>query len=164
MIKSYSLGLSSYFFCFTVQLSFFFFLLKSFNHGSNLEWKMISISQPLVIITISCVILISTHCFSFISFWHTVSLKSLTVFDQWSSYFALWVTVLVRVLLLWTDTMTKVFFFLSFFFKLDIFFIYISNAILKVPYTLPQPCSPTHPLPLLDPGFPLTGTYKVCKT
>jgi hypothetical protein len=36
-------------------------------------------------------------------------------------------------------------FFLSFFFfkfLLDIFFIYISNAILKVPYTLFPPCSP----------------------
>jgi hypothetical protein len=35
----------------------------------------------------------------------------------------------------------------SFFFNflLDIFFIYISNAILKVPYTFPLPCSPTHP-------------------
>ena len=32
---------------------------------------------------------------------------------------------------------------------------YISNAILKVPYTLPPPCSPTHPLPLLGPGIPL---------
>jgi hypothetical protein len=40
-------------------------------------------------------------------------------------------------------------------FLLDILFIYISNAISKVPYTLPQPCSPTHPLPLLGPGFPL---------
>jgi hypothetical protein len=40
-------------------------------------------------------------------------------------------------------------------FLLDIFFIYISNAILKVPYTLPLPCSPTHPLPLLGPGVPL---------
>jgi hypothetical protein len=37
----------------------------------------------------------------------------------------------------------------------DIFFIYISNAILKVPYTLSLPCSPTHPLPLLGPGIPL---------
>jgi hypothetical protein len=32
---------------------------------------------------------------------------------------------------------------------LGIFFIYISNAIPKVPHTLP------HPLPLLDPGVPL---------
>jgi hypothetical protein len=40
-------------------------------------------------------------------------------------------------------------------FLLDIFFIYISNAIPKVPYTLPLPCSPTHPLPLLGPGVPL---------
>ena len=38
---------------------------------------------------------------------------------------------------------------------LDIHFIYISNAIPKVPYTLPLPCSPTHPLPLLGPGVPL---------
>jgi hypothetical protein len=37
---------------------------------------------------------------------------------------------------------------------LDIFFIYISNAILKVPYPLPTPCSPTCPLPL-GPGLPL---------
>jgi hypothetical protein len=41
------------------------------------------------------------------------------------------------------------------YFLLDIFFIYMSNAILKVPYILPLPCSPTHPLPLLGPGIPL---------
>jgi hypothetical protein len=41
------------------------------------------------------------------------------------------------------------------FILLDIFFIYISNAIPKVPYTLSPPCSPTHPLPLLGPGIPL---------
>jgi hypothetical protein len=41
------------------------------------------------------------------------------------------------------------------FFLLDIFFIYISNAIPKLPYTLPQPCSPTYPLLLLGPGVPL---------
>jgi hypothetical protein len=40
-------------------------------------------------------------------------------------------------------------------FLLDIFFIYISNAILKVPCTLPQPCYPTHPLLLPGPGVPL---------
>jgi hypothetical protein len=40
-------------------------------------------------------------------------------------------------------------------FFLDIFFIYISNAIWKVPYTLPLPCSPTHTLPLPGPGIPL---------
>jgi hypothetical protein len=40
-------------------------------------------------------------------------------------------------------------------FLLDIFFIYISNAISKVPYNLPPPCSLTHPLPLLGPGVPL---------
>jgi hypothetical protein len=40
-------------------------------------------------------------------------------------------------------------------FLLDIFFIYISDAIPKVPYTLLPPCSPTYPLPLLGPGIPL---------
>jgi hypothetical protein len=40
-------------------------------------------------------------------------------------------------------------------FLLDIFFIYISNAILKVSYTLPPPCSPTHPLLFPGPGIPL---------
>jgi hypothetical protein len=39
-----------------------------------------------------------------------------------------------------------IFFFFSFlFFSLDIFFIYISNAILKVSYTSPRPApQPTH--------------------
>jgi hypothetical protein len=49
-------------------------------------------------------------------------------------------------------------------FLLDIFFIYISNAILKVPYTLPLPCSPTHPLPLLALAFPYTAAYNLHKT
>jgi hypothetical protein len=40
-------------------------------------------------------------------------------------------------------------------FLLDIFFIYISNAIPKAPYTLPPPCSPTHLLLLPGPGIPL---------
>ena len=53
-----------------------------------------------------------------------------------------------------------------FFFLLDIFFIYISNAIPKVPYSHPHP----HPAPLpthshfLALAFPCTGAYKVCKT
>jgi hypothetical protein len=44
-----------------------------------------------------------------------------------------------------------------FFFSLDIFFIYISNVIPKVPYTL-------HPHPCLALEIPFTGAYKVCKT
>jgi hypothetical protein len=44
---------------------------------------------------------------------------------------------------------------LSILFLKDIFFIYISNAISKVPYTLPLPCSPIHPLLLPGPGIPL---------
>jgi hypothetical protein len=43
----------------------------------------------------------------------------------------------------------------SFQFLLDILFIYISNAILKVSYTISPPCSLTHTLPLLSPGVPL---------
>jgi hypothetical protein len=50
---------------------------------------------------------------------------------------------------------TLIFAFLFFSILLDIFFIYISNAMLKFPYTVPLPCSPTHPLPLLGPGVPL---------
>jgi hypothetical protein len=53
-------------------------------------------------------------------------------------------------------------FFMFLNFLLDIFFIYISNAILKVPYSRPAPL-PTlsHFLALL---FPCTGAYKVCNT
>jgi hypothetical protein len=43
----------------------------------------------------------------------------------------------------------------NFLLLLDIFFIYISNAIPKVPYTLSPTCSPTHPLLLPGPGIPL---------
>ena len=53
-----------------------------------------------------------------------------------------------------------------FFFKkflLDIFFVYISNAIPKVPYTLPLHCSPTPYSCLLALSFPCTGAYKVYK-
>ena len=41
------------------------------------------------------------------------------------------------------------------FFLLSIFFIYISNAIPKAPYTLPPPFSQTHPLLLPVPGISL---------
>jgi hypothetical protein len=45
----------------------------------------------------------------------------------------------------------------------DIFFIYISNVIPKVPYTLPRPAPlPTHSH-FLDLVFLCTGAYKVCK-
>jgi hypothetical protein len=49
-------------------------------------------------------------------------------------------------------------------FLLNIFFIYISNAIPKVPYALlpPVPCSPTQPLSILGPGVPLYwGIYAI---
>jgi hypothetical protein len=55
-------------------------------------------------------------------------------------------------------------FLLIFYFLLDIFFIYISNAIPKAPYTLSLPCSLTHSLSFLGPGIPCTGAYKVWNT
>ena len=45
--------------------------------------------------------------------------------------------------------------FLTFSFFIRYFFIYISNVIPKIPYTLPPPCSPTHPLLLPGPGISL---------
>jgi hypothetical protein len=48
------------------------------------------------------------------------------------------------------------------YFLLDIFFIYISNAIPKVPHTLPPPTPlPTHSH-FLALVFPCTEAYKVC--
>jgi hypothetical protein len=48
------------------------------------------------------------------------------------------------------------------FFLLRIFLNYISNAIPKVPHTLPPPHSPTHPFPLFGPGVPLYwGIYSL---
>jgi hypothetical protein len=48
---------------------------------------------------------------------------------------------------------------------LDIFSIYISNAIPKVPYTLPTPLFPNPPTPnFLALAFPCTGAYNLCKT
>jgi hypothetical protein len=58
------------------------------------------------------------------------------------------------MLLTMQDTIFFSFLFLNKF-LLDIFFIYISNAILQGPYNLPVPCSPTHPLLLPGPGIPL---------
>jgi hypothetical protein len=56
------------------------------------------------------------------------------------------------------------FIFFFFIFLLDIFFIYISNAIPKVPIPSPRPALlPTHSH-FLAQVFPCTGAYKVCKT
>jgi hypothetical protein len=55
------------------------------------------------------------------------------------------------------------FFFHIFFFLLDIFFIYISTAIPKAPYTLPPVPQPTHSR-FLALAFPYTGAYDLCKT
>jgi hypothetical protein len=48
-------------------------------------------------------------------------------------------------------------------FLLGIFLIYISNAIPKVPHTLPTTPLPTHSH-FLALAFPCTGAYKVCKS
>jgi hypothetical protein len=61
------------------------------------------------------------------------------------------------------DKQLKCFFFLFFYFSnflFGIFFIYISNAIPKFPYTLPSPAPlPTHSH-FLALVFPCTGAYK----
>jgi hypothetical protein len=49
-------------------------------------------------------------------------------------------------------------------FKLDIFFIYISNAILKVLYILPHPALQPNPSHFLALAFPCTGAYNLLKT
>jgi hypothetical protein len=49
-------------------------------------------------------------------------------------------------------------------FLLDIFFIYISNAIPKVPYTLLRLAPLSTHSHFLALAFPCTGAYKVCKT
>jgi hypothetical protein len=48
-------------------------------------------------------------------------------------------------------------------FLIRFFFIYISNAISKVPHILPQTPLATHS-PFLALAFPCTEAYKVCKT
>jgi hypothetical protein len=48
-------------------------------------------------------------------------------------------------------------------FLLGIFLIYISNAIPKVPHTLPPTPLPTHSH-FLALAFPGTGAYKICKS
>jgi hypothetical protein len=53
---------------------------------------------------------------------------------------------------------------LPFLFLLDIFFIYISNAIPKVPYTLPYLAPLPTPSHFLALAFPYTGAIKVWKT
>ena len=50
------------------------------------------------------------------------------------------------------------------FFIISIFFIYISNAILKVPYILPHPAPLSTHSHFLALVFPCTGAYNVCKT
>jgi hypothetical protein len=56
--------------------------------------------------------------------------------------------------LLFFPSMLASSFFFHYYFLLGIFFIYISNAIPKVPHTLPSH-SPTHPHPILGTGIPL---------
>jgi hypothetical protein len=55
------------------------------------------------------------------------------------------------------------FLFFKIFFLLRIFLNYISNALPKVPHTLPPTSLPTHSH-FLALAFPCTGAYKVCVT
>jgi hypothetical protein len=54
-------------------------------------------------------------------------------------------------------------FIFQFYILLGIFLIYISNAIPKVPHTLPPTPLPT-PSHFLALAFPCTGAYRVCKS
>jgi hypothetical protein len=56
------------------------------------------------------------------------------------------------------------FFFILRHFKLDIFLIYISNAIPKAPYTLPPPAPQPNHSHFLALAFPCTGAYDLQKT
>jgi hypothetical protein len=69
--------------------------------------------------------------------------------------YALWISLLLgKYFILFLNFLT---------FLLDIFFIYISNAIPKVPHTLPL--TPLHiHSHFLALVFPCTEAYKVCKT
>jgi hypothetical protein len=53
-------------------------------------------------------------------------------------------------------------YFIYFFYLLHIFLNDISNAIPKVPHTLPPTSLPTHSHFFLALAFPCTGAYKVC--
>jgi hypothetical protein len=74
--------------------------------------------------------------------------------------------IIILSTLSWEPPLYRLFFLFIFniFFKLYIFFIFISNAIPKAPYPLSPPCSPTHPLLLPGPGIPRTGAYDLHKT
>jgi hypothetical protein len=79
------------------------------------------------------------------------------VFQNFAAYWKM-VSSIFRISRINTNSypegnINRTFFFFPF--LLNIFFIYISNAIPNIPYTLPTPCSPSHPLPLLGPGVPL---------
>jgi hypothetical protein len=70
---------------------------------------------------------------------------------------------LARNVLLWSLPVVILgkYVFFKYFFLLHIFLNYISNAILKVPHTLPPTPLPTHSH-FLALAFPCTGAYKVC--
>jgi hypothetical protein len=72
--------------------------------------------------------------------------------------------ILVCISLMMYMRSSRTTFFFTFHFLLDIFFIYISNAIPKVPYSFPPPYSPTHPLLLPGPGIPLYWVYDLWET
>jgi hypothetical protein len=115
----------------------------SFNRGMDTEnvAHLLPVIFMLVVLVCASLVFAGITCFLFFPF------PFFFFYQISNSIFLLLLIICLTVLEI------SIFFFSIF--LLDIFFIYISNAILKVPYTLPPPCSPTHPLLLLDSGIPL---------
>jgi hypothetical protein len=96
----------------------------------------------------------STHVW--VRVWHSLELELQTVVSCHEN-------VRNSTQVLWEISQCSFFFFFFNVFLLGIFLIYISNAIPKVPHTLPPTPLPTHSH-VLALTFPCTGAYKVCKS
>ena len=115
------------------------------------------------IFMIFCIFLISSRT-------HSSSVMTCLISMSLCNFYIIWLLLISKIVALWLSRIHEVTLAYNFIlfsllhFLLDIFFIYISNAILKVPYTLPCPAPhPTHSC-FLALAFPCTGTYDLRKT
>jgi hypothetical protein len=88
-------------------------------------------------------------------------MKSWVWIPRRSAHWAFFPHTLCRALFIYLFIYLSIYLFIYLFIKLGIFLIYISNAIPKVPHTLPSTPLPTHSH-FLALAFPCTGAYKVC--